>query len=60
MVNYGINSSWRFNVQIGTHIDLYTGIVIDEDEISIKIKTIKNEVRILAKSDIKSAKMYER
>jgi hypothetical protein len=59
MVNYGLNSKWRFNVETGTHMDLYTGTIIEEDEISLKISTIKDEVRVFAKSDIKSAKMYE-
>jgi len=60
MVQYGPNSTWRFNVKSGEHIDLYTGKIIEEDDISIKISTIKDEVRVFLKENIITAKMYER
>lgn len=60
MVKFGLNSHWKINVRVGDTNDFYTGSVIEEDEFSIKLDTIKNEIRIISKRDIVSAKEYVR
>jgi len=54
-MEYGIGTSWRFNVEANGKIELYTGRITQEDEISLMIYTIKDETRSIRKSDIKSS-----
>ena len=60
MVNYGINSKWKINIKVGEYTEFYTGTIIEEDDFSLKIQTIKDELRVISKRDIISAKEYAR
>ena len=60
MVTYGVETKWKINVKVGDKLHFYTGVIVEEDENSIKFSTIKDEVRIISKIDIVSAKEYAR
>ena len=60
MVKYGIETNWKINIKVGDYIEFYTGTIIEEDDYSIKIRTIKSELRVISKQDIVSAKEYVR
>ena len=56
MVNYGINTTWKFDTYKKDEWILYTGEIIEEDEISLKIRTIKDEEKVIHKDSIKDSK----
>lgn len=47
---YSIGKSYKFQLDDGI---FYTGKIIEEDDLNLKVETIMNETLILAKSHIK-------
>lgn len=56
---YGVETHWKFNCFIKGNWEFYTGKIVEEDEYSLRIITIKNEDKTLHKDSIKDSKRYE-
>jgi len=49
---YGIGEKYKFRLKVNNQDIYYTGLILDVDSDSIKIKTIRDEIRILNKAEI--------
>ena len=53
---YSIGKKYKFEIKKGNGI-FYTGFVLEEDSLNVRIKTIRNEELILSKKDILQSRM---
>lgn len=60
MVTYGVGTHWKFNCLIKGKWEFYTGKILEEDDYSLLIETIKSEMKTIHKDSIKDSKRFEK